>query len=62
MNRASRPIAASQASAPAEGRNPIANATPNTSAVETRLRAMLATTWPVISEVGRGCPWTAAGR
>ena len=39
-------MAASQSSGAAWGRNPIANATPNTSAVEAALRSALAATCP----------------
>jgi hypothetical protein len=49
----SRPTAASQSTKDAEGRKPIRNATPSTSTVDTRLRAVLAATCPPSTEAPR---------
>ena len=52
-NRAMRPSAATQSSADAFASNPMRNAIPMTSAVETALRAIDATTCPVSTPVAR---------
>src|SRR4051812_9993999 len=52
-NRAMSPSAATQSRADADGLNPMTNAIPITSAVETALRTIDATTCPVSTPVGR---------
>jgi hypothetical protein len=52
VNRARRPTKASQAPAPASGRNPTSSATRTTSRHENRLDSVEDTAWPLRTDAG----------